>query len=124
MGSHSVPSETDILIVGGGPVGMFAAFRLAKLGQSCAVVEKNTHTTIHPKMEYSSHRTMEIYRQIGLIDHIKPHAIAKPYHFSEVFATGLGGTNLPVPVARIVCRHRYPERLRVAMTGEKLVRKP
>lgn len=91
MCSSSVLTDTDILIVGGGPVGMFAAFRLAKLGQSCVVIEKNTHTTMHPKMEYSSHRTMEIYRQVGLIDHLKPQSIPESYHFSEVFATGLGG---------------------------------
>jgi 2-polyprenyl-6-methoxyphenol hydroxylase-like FAD-dependent oxidoreductase len=105
MSSSDVPSETDILIVGGGPVGMFTAFRLAKLGQSCVVIEKSTHTTIHPKMEYSSHRSMEIYRQVGLIDHIRPRGVPESYKFAEVFTTGLGGKNFPEPVARIVCRH-------------------
>jgi 2-polyprenyl-6-methoxyphenol hydroxylase-like FAD-dependent oxidoreductase len=101
----NVPSETDILVVGGGPVGMFTAFRLAKLGQSCVVIEKSTYTTIHPKMEYSSHRSMEIYRQIGLIDHIRPHGVPETYEFGEVFTTGLGGKNFPEPIARIVRRH-------------------
>lgn len=105
MPPSKVPSKTDILIVGGGPVGLFTAFRLAKLGQCCVVIEKNTHTTIHPKMEYSSHRSMEIYRQIGLIDHLRPLGVPETYNFSEVFTTGLGGENLPEPIARIVCTH-------------------
>jgi 2-polyprenyl-6-methoxyphenol hydroxylase-like FAD-dependent oxidoreductase len=100
-----IPSETEILIVGGGPVGMFTAFRLAKLGQSCVIIEKCTHTTVHPKMEYSSHRSMEIYRQIGLIDHIRPRGIPETCKFSEVFTTGLGGKNFPEPIARIVRRY-------------------
>ncbi|KAN0102560.1 FAD/NAD(P)-binding domain containing protein [Hyaloscypha variabilis] len=101
MFSSEVPSETDILIVGGGPVGMFTAFRLAKLGQSCVVIEKNIHTTIHPKMEYSSHRSMEIYRQIGLIGHLRPRGVPETYNFSEVFTTGLGGKNFAEHIARV-----------------------
>jgi 2-polyprenyl-6-methoxyphenol hydroxylase-like FAD-dependent oxidoreductase len=101
MSSSEVPLEADILVVGGGPVGMFTAFRLAKLGQSCVVIEKNTHTTIHPKMEYSSHRSMEIYRQIGLIGHLRPRGVPETYNFSEVFTTGLGGKNFAEHIARV-----------------------
>lgn len=102
MASSSVPPETDILIVGGGPVGMFAAFRLAKLGQSCVVIEKNTYTTVHPKMEYCNHRSMEIYRRTGLIEHLKPLGIPETYRFSESFTDGLGDKNVPEPIAIIV----------------------
>jgi 2-polyprenyl-6-methoxyphenol hydroxylase-like FAD-dependent oxidoreductase len=105
MAPSNVPSETDILIVGGGPVGMFTAFRLAKLGQSCVVIEKSTHTTIHPKMEYSSHRSMEIYRQIGLIDDIRSRGIPETYKFAEIFVTGLGEKSFPEAIARIVSKH-------------------
>jgi 2-polyprenyl-6-methoxyphenol hydroxylase-like FAD-dependent oxidoreductase len=108
MASSNIPSslaastETDILIVGGGPVGMFAALRLGQLGQSCVLVEKSTHTTIHPKMEYTSHRSMEIYRRIGLIDQIRSRGVPESYNFNEVFTTGFGEKNYIV--ARIVCR--------------------
>jgi 2-polyprenyl-6-methoxyphenol hydroxylase-like FAD-dependent oxidoreductase len=103
MGSQidaEAPLETDVLIVGGGPVGMFAALRLSQLGQSCTIIEQNSHTTVHPKMEYSSHRTMEIYRRIGLLDHVKPQGVPETYGLAELFATGIGGRNLAV--ARIV----------------------
>jgi hypothetical protein len=94
------PLETDVLVVGGGPVGMFAALRLSQLGQSCTIIEQNSYTTIHPKMEYSSHRTMEIYRRISLLDHVRPRGVPETYGFSELFVTGIGGRNLDV--ARIV----------------------
>lgn len=106
MGSRSTPHdaasslETDVLVVGGGPVGMLAALRLAQLGQKCALVEQNTYTTIHPKMEYSSHRTMEIYRRIGIIDYVRSHGVPESYGFAELYATGIGGQNKRV--ARIV----------------------
>jgi 2-polyprenyl-6-methoxyphenol hydroxylase-like FAD-dependent oxidoreductase len=77
------------------------AVRLSQLGQSCTIVEQNSYTTIHPKMEYTSHRTMEIYRRIGLIDHFKSKAVPETYGFAELFATGIGGRNLHV--ATIVC---------------------
>jgi 2-polyprenyl-6-methoxyphenol hydroxylase-like FAD-dependent oxidoreductase len=96
------PLETDILVVGGGPVGMFTARRLAQLGQSCIVVEQNTYTTVHPKMEYTSHRSMEIYRQVGLIEYLRPKGVPETYRFAEVFATGLGGRNKLV--ARVVSK--------------------
>lgn len=103
--STEAPLETDVLVVGGGPVGMFAAVRLSQLGQSCIIVEQNKHTSIHPKMEYTSHRTMEIYRRTGLIDQIRSKAVPENYGFTEVFATGIGGPNMPV--ARIVCNMLY-----------------
>ena len=104
MGSTNVDVslKTEILIVGGGPVGMFAALRLSQLGQACVLVEKNTYTTVHPKMEYASHRTMEIYRRIGLIDHLKPVSVGEHHKFGEVFTTGLGEKNFLV--ARFVSR--------------------
>lgn len=106
MGSQlhvEAPLETDVLVVGGGPVGMFAALRLSQLGQSCIIVEQNSYTTMHPKMEYSSHRTMEIYRRIGLLDEVRAKGVPESYGFAEIFPTGIGGPN--VNVARIVCAY-------------------
>lgn len=115
MGSFPVPSDievwldTEILIVGGGPVGMFAAYRLGQLGQPAVLIEKSLHTTIYPKMEYTNHRTMELYRRIGLKEHLKPHAVPESYKFAEVFATGFGDKNYKV--ARIVSTLKHRHRL-------------
>ncbi|KAH8807353.1 FAD binding domain-containing protein [Xylogone sp. PMI_703] len=88
--------DTEILIVGGGPVGMFTAYRLGQLGRSVTLVEKSMHTTVYPKMEYTNHRTMEIYRRVGLKDHLKPYAVPEDYKFAEVFATGFGEKNFTI----------------------------
>ncbi|CAG8959998.1 hypothetical protein HYFRA_00013186 [Hymenoscyphus fraxineus] len=80
---------------------MFAAFRLAKLGQSCILIEKNTHTTLHPKMEFTNHRSMEIYRHVGLVELLRPLGVPESWGFSEIFTDGLGGGNVEVPIARI-----------------------
>jgi len=81
------------LIVSGGPVGIFAALRLSQLGQACVLVEKNTYTTVHPKIECASHGTMKIYRRMRLVDHLKPVGVAEHQKFGEVLKTGLGEKN-------------------------------
>lgn len=103
MGSQndeSLSFKTDILVVGGGPVGMFTALRLSQLGKACTIVEQNNYTTVHPKMEYTSHRTMEIYRRMGILDHVRSHAVPQTFGFREVFVTGIGPDN--IEIARIV----------------------
>jgi 2-polyprenyl-6-methoxyphenol hydroxylase-like FAD-dependent oxidoreductase len=37
--SQAVPSETEVLIVGGGPVGLSAAVELGRRGVRCLIVE-------------------------------------------------------------------------------------
>lgn len=75
---------------------MFAAYRLAQLGQSCILIEQNEHTTPHPKAEYTSHRTMEIYRRIGLADYVRSRAVPEVHDLIEIFSTGFGDENFRV----------------------------
>lgn len=86
----------DVLVVGGGPVGMFTALRLAQLGQKCVLMERSRHTTRHPKMAYTSHRTMELYHRAGIIDCIRSQGVPEHYGFDEVFKTGLSEGNYTI----------------------------
>ncbi|KAF2101732.1 hypothetical protein NA57DRAFT_53682 [Rhizodiscina lignyota] len=83
-------TDIDILIVGGGPVGMMAAYMFAHLGQRCTLIEQSTTTTIYPKMELSNHRTMEIHRQIGLLERVRAKAVPEQFDLDEIISTGYG----------------------------------
>ncbi|MGH8785340.1 MAG: FAD-dependent oxidoreductase, partial [Cupriavidus necator] len=62
--SHRV-SETEVLIVGAGPVGLTLAIDLGQRGVRCTLVERNQAPGRLPKMERCNARTMEIYRRLG-----------------------------------------------------------
>jgi FAD-dependent monooxygenase len=68
------------LIVGGGPVGMLTALRLAQLGVPCTLCEMSTETTRWPKMDNNSCHTMEILRIMGLVEEYRQQPGAIPQH--------------------------------------------
>jgi 2-polyprenyl-6-methoxyphenol hydroxylase-like FAD-dependent oxidoreductase len=61
-----MPSECDVLIVGGSLVGLSAAAFLGHHGVRAQVIEKHAGTSIHPRAGYFQLGTMEAYRRIGL----------------------------------------------------------
>ena len=63
--------ETEVLITGGGPVGLTLAIALGQQGIACTLVERNEKPSFLPKMERCNARTMEIFRRLGLADRIR-----------------------------------------------------
>src|SRR5882757_8544858 len=59
-------SDSQVLVVGGGLVGLTAAVLLAEQGVRCRVVERHPGTSIHPRFRGITARSMEIYRGLGL----------------------------------------------------------
>ncbi|KAF3062992.1 hypothetical protein CFAM422_010507 [Trichoderma lentiforme] len=82
--------STDVLIVGGGPVGLFTAYQLGMLGVNTTLVERNHSTTKFPKMDLTHERMMEIYRKAGLASLLRSSGVPVIHVFNEIYATGLG----------------------------------
>jgi 2-polyprenyl-6-methoxyphenol hydroxylase-like FAD-dependent oxidoreductase len=62
--------DTEVLVIGGGPVGLSTALHLDRQGVSCVLVEKHPGTATHPKASYFNVRTMEILRELGVADDV------------------------------------------------------
>jgi 2-polyprenyl-6-methoxyphenol hydroxylase-like FAD-dependent oxidoreductase len=63
--------DTQVLIVGAGPVGLTLAIDLGKKGIDCILIEKKEAPEFLPKMERCNARTMEIYRRLGIAGKIR-----------------------------------------------------
>jgi 2-polyprenyl-6-methoxyphenol hydroxylase-like FAD-dependent oxidoreductase len=64
-------SDTRVLIVGAGPVGLTLAIDLGERGIKCTLIERKDQPAFLPKMERINARTMEIYRRMGLSKQIR-----------------------------------------------------
>jgi 2-polyprenyl-6-methoxyphenol hydroxylase-like FAD-dependent oxidoreductase len=58
--------DTQVLIVGAGPVGLTLAVDLGRRGVRCLLIERKDAPQRLPKMERCNARTMEIFRRMGL----------------------------------------------------------
>ncbi len=63
--------ETQVVIVGAGPVGLTLAIDLGRRGLRCLLLERNATTAPYPKMDRSNARTMEIFRRLGCADEVR-----------------------------------------------------
>src|SRR5690348_13007563 len=63
--------QTDVLIVGAGPVGLTLAVDLGRRGVDCVLIEQKAAPEFLPKMERCNARTMEIFRRMGVIDRVR-----------------------------------------------------
>src|SRR5687767_653544 len=64
-------SQTEVLIVGAGPVGLTIAIDLGRRGIKCMLIEQKDEPAFLPKMERCNARTMEIFRRMGLSEKIR-----------------------------------------------------
>lgn len=60
--------QTPVLIVGGGPIGLFASVLLSHHGVDHILVNARATTSTHPRARFLDVRTLELFRQVGLAD--------------------------------------------------------
>jgi 2-polyprenyl-6-methoxyphenol hydroxylase-like FAD-dependent oxidoreductase len=63
--------NTQVIIVGAGPVGLTLAIDLGRRGVRCILLEQKDAPQFLPKMERCNARTMEIYRRLGIAQKIR-----------------------------------------------------
>ena len=94
--------DVSVAVVGGGPCGLMTALLLARLGVRCAVFEKKSGISTHPKAMGISRRTSEIYRQLGLLDAIKNGSLVADGRLLSIWSKSLAGEELGrVPFAGV-----------------------
>jgi 2-polyprenyl-6-methoxyphenol hydroxylase-like FAD-dependent oxidoreductase len=63
--------DTQVIIVGAGPVGLTLAVDLGLRGVRCILLEKKLEPQFLPKMERCNARSMEMFRRVGLADELR-----------------------------------------------------
>lgn len=89
----SEQANTEVLIVGAGPVGLTLAVELGQKGVRCILIERKEAPEFLPKMERCNARSMEIFRRMGLA--------------AKIRAAGLG-PDVPMDVYLILAMNEPP----------------
>ena len=92
--------ETQVIIVGAGPVGLTLAIDLGRRGVRCVLIERNETSIQLPKMERCNARTMEIYRRLGIAEKVRDAGLPREAPMDVFLATSMADppiVHLPYP---------------------------
>jgi 2-polyprenyl-6-methoxyphenol hydroxylase-like FAD-dependent oxidoreductase len=81
--------ETQVIIVGAGPVGLTLAIDLGRRGVHAILFERNDSPIQLPKMERCNARTMEIYRRLGIAENVRNAGLPRDAPMDVFLATSL-----------------------------------
>lgn len=93
-------ADTQVLIVGTGPVGLTLALDLGLRGVRCTLIERNSTSIQLPKMERCNARTMEIYRRLGISEQVRDAGLPRTAPMDVFLALSLASpalAHLPCP---------------------------
>jgi len=93
--------ETDVVIVGAGPVGLTLAIDLARRGVEVTVLEvRERGEPPSVKCNHVSARSMEIFRRLGLVEEVRNSGLPVDYPHDIAFRTTMTGpeiARIPIP---------------------------
>ncbi|MBB4895361.1 2-polyprenyl-6-methoxyphenol hydroxylase-like FAD-dependent oxidoreductase [Streptomyces olivoverticillatus] len=91
--THEMPvaAETDVLIVGAGPVGLALALDLAYRGVRFLALDASDGLVPHPKVGTVGPRSMELFRRWGLADRIRATGWPGDHPLDIAWVTAVGG---------------------------------
>jgi len=92
--SKELALDADVIIVGGGPVGLALAGELGWRGHSCVLLEQSDGVVLHPKMDGIDLRVMEFCRRWGLVEEMKKFPFPANYPQDMVYVTSFTGYEL------------------------------
>lgn len=88
-------NKHEVVIVGGGPVGLMAAMDLAFRGVSVVVLERRSNEApAHPRCNTTSARTMEFLRRLGCSEEYRKAGLPPEYPTDVVYMTRINGTEI------------------------------
>ncbi|MFS8102146.1 FAD-dependent monooxygenase [Lentzea alba] len=84
-------TDTDVLIVGGGPVGLALALDLAYRGIGCVVADAGDGVVRHPKVSTIGPRSMELFRRWGVAEAVRNAGWPVDHPLDIAWVTRVGG---------------------------------
>lgn len=85
--TQAAPPDTDVVVVGAGPVGAFAAALLAGYGLSVTVIERLAEPYPLPRAGSIDHETLRAFQRVGVVEAMSDMIVPVP-QYSFVSASG------------------------------------
>lgn len=92
--TSAATNADQVVIIGGGPVGMMLALNLAALGVRSTLINRETGPRWHPKGSTQNARTMEHYRRLGIVDAVRAVGLPRDLQTDVTYFTTLDGWEL------------------------------
>ena len=118
--------DVDVLIVGGGPVGLTARVLLARWGVRTLLAERYPELSPFPRSRLLNVRSMEIFRQLGIDTGIAARAFAPEYgrvRFRDTFVdhdfagAAMIGIHAPISESPVIGAVTSQDRLEPTLLG-------
>lgn len=106
---QTIEFDTDVVVIGAGPVGLSLAGDLGWRGRKCILIEKSDGAIYQPKMDLVGIRTMEFCRRWGLTKNVEASPYNRDYPQDNVYLTELNGFELGRQVMPSMNQDKPPE---------------